>query len=326
MVLTIINECNRACPYCFQGEFTRRPRRMMSAADVDRLCRFFALGRPGGPASVSLLGGETTLHPELFELADVIRGYAPEMVIFLLTNLTCDLEMTREMVRRDLRLLVNVAPASNNTTAQQEAVARNLAYLADEARVYYSLAVTITAPDEPFDYLYDILQRDGARYVRSLRLGFSSPGLDFSNVFVKEMLPEYGEKYREVAIRAHQINPRMLLTNECAVNLCLFSSPAFRELSGVVKEFHLECSAPNMDVLPDFSTHWCFAFQNVPEMRIANIFECRDVAHLRHELWLRMLRLLATVEPMCEHRTCARISCTGPCPAHNYYRKYVASE
>ena len=324
MVLTIINKCNRSCPYCFEGTFTRDPRQQMSVADVDRICRFFGVGSPNGPTSVSLMGGEPTLHPELFELVDTIRGYAPGIVVFLLTNLICELDMVREIVAREMRLLVNVAAVAKDAPAQQATVARNLAYISDEARAFHSLAVTITDPAESFDFLYSVLARDGGRCVRNLRFGLAVPGMDFGNRFVNDFTPAYGEKYREVVVRSHQFNPRMLLTNECAVNLCLFSDAIYDELGTAVRRLRLECDMPNLDIMPDFSSHWCFAFRNVPEMRIDNIFAYRNAAEFREAAWERMVRLLDTTEPMCDHRNCTRIRCRGPCPALNYYRKFLA--
>ena len=324
MVLTIINQCNRDCPYCFEGDFRKRPRQMMTPADVDHLCHFFGVRERPSSASVSLMGGEPTLHPQLFEIVDVIRSHNPTVDIVVLTNLTCTLELTQEMIASHLQLLVNIVEPACNTPEQQEAIDRNLELLLEFPSFFFSVAVTITRPDESFEHLYELLRRDRQGLIRNLRVGIASPGMDFTNVFVKDQRREYGDKYLEVVRTCHQINPRMLFTNECAVNLCLMSEEVYDRLSEIVVSLSPECTRPNLDVLPDFSTHWCFAFQNVPEMRIDNIFRYADVDSVYRELYNRLGQFFTEVPPQCDFSTCEKLVCKGPCHAINYYRRYVA--
>ncbi len=317
MVLVIINSCNRDCPFCFEGEFRHGPQQRMSLADVEALCRFFRIAESSTDEAVSLLGGEPTLHPELLDIIDLIGDHCPGKRILLLTNLTCERELLAELLMRRVSLLVNIVEPALNTPAQQAAIDDNLALLSEAPNIVYSAATTIHALDQDFGFFYEFLRRDRLRQVYNVRLGLSAPGFQFGNEFAREMTSAWGEKYLEVARGIHRVNPMIGLSGECPVNLCQVAPEAYAELVPHVAFLKSVCAEPNLDILPDFSTHWCFGTRHLPGMVIDNIFDYPNEAALRAELNRRRVDLLRQMGVRCDHATCDRLGCHGPCLALN---------
>jgi len=326
MNLAITNVCNRDCPYCFEGAFRAPPRREMSLSDVDALCRFFRIAERAPPACVTLLGGEPTQHPEVLDIVALIQSHNSQLPITLLTNLLCDSSLLDRLLRRCIGMLVHVTNPVNNTAEQQAQLAENFEFLRQFRAYQFSLAVTIVRPDDDFEFLYDLLRGDELRQICNVRLGTSTPGLGFSNAFVRDFSEQFGEKYLEILGQCHRINPQLRFTNECPVNLCLMSEDVFERVEKLVDCLELECECPNMDILPDFSTHWCFAFQDVPELRVDNIFDYPDIETVTEVLEQKYRRFLATLRPQCDFEHCGKLRCRGPCPALNYYRQVVSRD
>jgi len=320
MVLTITSECNRQCPYCFEGAFRDGPKQSMSLADVDALCQFVRLSERRPPIHVTLLGGEPTLHPDLLDIIDLVRSHNGYLPILLLTNLTCSSEVLDEVLRRGVEVMANVAHPQHSSAEQQRQIDRNQRRLASSLGIQYTVAVTISDPDESFEHLYRMLGSELGRGISHLRIGIAAPGLDFTNVFADGLCERFGNKYLEIVDTCHRIDPRLTFGNECAVNLCLMNERVYDRLERVVDHLGLVCMHPNFDILPDFSTHWCFALHGIPELRIDNIFDYPGIESVEAELAARFRRFSAALPPQCDFAHCDRLHCRGPCPALNYYR------
>ena len=291
----------------------------MSLSDIDRLCEFYHLSsRPPG-YRVTLLGGEPTLHPELLSIIDRVRAHNPTVEIALLTNLTCEPGLVQQLVARRVGLLVNIVPREINSPEQQRAIDRNLDLLRHVTGLLFGLSVTIVSSSDDFGYVHDCLRADNGTHVWGLRIGLSCPGVDFGNDFIRSFSQRYGRRYAELVTTCHRINPRLDFVNECAVNLCLLSEGVYRRLSRIVGRLNLVCGEPNLDILPDFSTQWCYALRGVPALRIDNIFDYADSEAVGAELMGRMSGFLTGLRPHCAHRHCKEILCKGPCPAYSLF-------
>jgi organic radical activating enzyme len=319
MVLVINNTCDRDCPFCFEGEFRHGPRQLMSVDDVDVLCGFFRIAQSPPDEVATLLGGEPTLHPDLLEIVDLIRDHCPNKQVLLLTNLACERELLAELLMRRVKLLVNIVPPELNTPKQQAAIDANIAMLSDAPSYVYATAVTISDLDQDFGFFYEVLRRDRHRQIFNVRVGLSAPGFGFANEFARDMRPAWGEKYLELVRQVHRINPMISVGNECAVNLCMMRPDTYAELVSHVGYLSTVCTKPNLDILPDFSTHWCFGSRHLPGMRIDNIFDYPDETALILELNQRRVDLMREMGMQCDHGACDTLRCHGPCLALNYF-------
>jgi sulfatase maturation enzyme AslB (radical SAM superfamily) len=319
MVLVINNTCNRDCPFCFEGDFRHGPAQMMSVDDLDVLCGYFRIAQSSPDDRVTLLGGEPTLHPQLLEIVDLIRDHCPNKQVLLLTNLACERELLAELLMRRVNVLVNIVPPELNTPEQQAAIDANIDMLSEAPGCIYAAAVTIASLDQDFGFFYDVLRRDRHHQIFNVRVGLSAPGYEFGNEFVADQRPEWGEKYLEVVRQMHRINPMISVGNECAVNLCMMRPETYAELAPHVGYLSAVCTQPNLDILPDFSTHWCFGSRHLPGMRIENIFDYPDEQALIRELNQRRVDLMREMGMQCDHAECDTLRCHGPCLALNYY-------
>ncbi|NOZ20424.1 MAG: radical SAM protein [Planctomycetes bacterium] len=323
MILCITNQCNRDCDYCFEGGFKQGPRRMMSVEDVRRICEFAHFARiPMAP--VNIMGGEPTRHPQVIDILRLLRQLNPTADICLLTNLLCDPPLLQPLAGLHLRCLANVGGYPGYSAEERERLHRNLILLRND-RVFrsVSLAVTITRPDEDFEFLYEILRQDKPpSTIGGIRIGISCPGLDFANQFPEDFSPDLGEKYLEIVVECHRIRPLLAFRNECPVNLCMMSEATVARLTPAVEHLTGPCQG-NPDILPGFSTHWCFAFEGVPEMRIESLFAYRNMAEVHAALRAKRRELESGLDPQCDAGQCKIVRCPGPCPAIRYYRQYV---
>lgn len=322
MILCITNKCNRNCDFCFEGSFKKDPEQRMSVADVHRICEFTKLSQARSPC-VTVMGGEPTLHPQMIQIVDLIQEINPRADVRLLTNLLCEPDLLRDLAARRTGGLVNVGGFAGYSQKEQELVRSNLALLRQNRFFRQTfLAVTIVEENQDFGFLYDILEQDQPRSISGIRVGISAPGTDFANRFPHEFSLGYGEKYLEVVERCHRIDPLLAFTNECFVNMCMMSERIHARMERVVGGFTKSCQG-NLDLLPDFSTHWCFAFQGVPEMRIRNIFDYKDITDVYHTLCRKAIQLEQSLGRQCDTTNCRSIECPGPCIAIKYFRKHM---
>jgi len=318
MILCITNQCNRRCDFCFEGAFRDGPEQMMSVEDVERICRFARYGRAYGPG-VAVMGGEPTLHPDLLRILAFLRQQNRSAKIQILTNLLCDEDILRPMTPLAIDCLVNVGGFPTYSSGEQERVLSNLSLLR-ENRIFSMvwLAVTITDGEQDFGFLYDLLEADRPKGIRGIRIGISAPGMGFANEFPREFSPSYGAKYLEVVERCHRIRPSLGFANECPVNMCMVPEDIVARLERVVKNLNNPCTG-NFDILPDFSTHWCFAFEGVPEMSVENIFRYQEMREVHAVLRSKAVDMDRALDVGCDSRGCSSLGCRGPCLAWRYY-------
>ncbi|MEW6359592.1 MAG: radical SAM protein [Planctomycetota bacterium] len=320
--LCIISRCNCGCDFCYAGVLRDGPEQMMSVEDVVRILNFAGLSHLRGPR-VTISGGEPTLHPQIVEIIGEIRRENSTANIRLLTNLTCSRELLSRLRPLGIGCVANVAGYPGYSTAQQETVRSNLAFLRENrAFQWFWLAVTISDAEQDFGFLYDLLSEDRPRAIDALRLSISTPGQGFANRFPEGSFPRLGEKYLEIVERCHQIRPFFTYVNECFVDMCMMSEGIYAKLDPVVMNLRKYC-AGSFDILPDFSMHWCFAFAGVPEMGIGNIFAYRSLAEAQAALQAKAGEMLRALDRQCDTIRCVNVSCPGPCPAVLYYRKFI---
>lgn len=316
MILTVTNVCNRRCSYCFEGPFLGQPAKHMTPDDIHKLMEF------GGKNEQrhTIIGGEPTCHPHIIQLVDVIRRYSPIPPLFLSNGLGRK-DIMEQLLRRGLRFLININHIDKYTDAQWATLQQNLNLLTDCGE--FGISTTITKPEDDFSIVYDMLRTRIGQGVRHVRLGISTPGWGFGNDFPREFARGYGQAYLRLIQTIHRINPLIEFNNECAVNLCLMEAEVYDKVVPIVNNLKLRCGTGNPDILPDMSTHWCFAAHGIPELTIKNIFDYQNMNHVVWELQRRERQLQNELGSRCEHGSCDSLRCKGPCVIYNYFRGRV---
>jgi len=319
MLFVINTQCNRDCSYCFEGELRRQqPPRMMTVEDIHRIARW------AGPSYMfenNVLGGEPTLHPQLIPIMDAIGKYGNRSPV-LLTNGVGEPEVMRELAKRPIRFLVNLNHLDAYSDAEKDRLMTNLDILRGSFVKSILLSVTMVDPEDDFSILFDILRSPLGENVASVRLGVCSPGNEFANPFPREFSHEIGKAYTRFVTTVHRIQPNILVSNECALNGCMVDEPTALRLKGLVNKFEINCKGGNFDILPDFSTHWCYGAQSIPELRVDNIFDFQNMDHLYWHMFHAKERLQWSLGSQCDHAKCDFLGCHGPCVVQNYYRKH----
>ena len=305
MNLLITNECSRRCPFCFLGDFKDGPRQEMPLQNIQRL-----LDTPDFSETyvcecgelhwrqILIMGGEPTLHSQFAEIIGLCLTRSrktgrykyiktPATDLAVLTNGIMDADKAELIV--GCNRLVNI---NEDYTDQERVQLFSSIQIWEQGEVFYSASLTITRPDQDFSFFTDIIR--GAKKIKCVRLGISTPGRGFDNdsPFVRgEESPEYGEAYLRAIEEIKGVRPDgIIFRNECCLNDRLAEERTYRKiLSHRVLMMKKVCFLPNMDILPDMSTYWCPAVS--AELALSNVFEYGDLGLAKAELFRRFYDL-----------------------------------
>jgi organic radical activating enzyme len=322
LTLNIINKCNQRCSWCFQGDWKKGPVKMMSLENAEKLLNWKEWD-DGFMKAVFILGGEPTLHPRLLDILDLIHRFNANILKNLLTNLTCDTRLLEELIARKVVFFVNVDQFEpTNNTANREKILENLDSLNGIANenFKYNVSVTVSEPDKDFTFLYDILRRSHGK-IYNIRVAPSCIGVDFQNQFQTDSTDAYYNKVLQVMEKCREIDPAVRFSSECPANGCMISRELYAKLKHYQYDLRFVCGdpEPNVDILPDMSCHWCYALENVPEMRIDNVFAYPSYNRMVEALYGLKENFDRKYPPRCHRENCSHQLCSGPCPALNYY-------
>lgn len=322
MSLIIINKCNQSCPWCFEGRWKNEPISMMDLETVKRLIRW-KNWNDGSIPILFLLGGEPTLHPKLIDIIEYVKGYNQKIRIALLTNLTCDLDLMQKLISRNVIFFINIDQYDEgNSSENYQRISRNLDYLNDNTKdnFYYNISSTVSSLVKSFDFAYNIIKR-GKDKIYNFRIAPSCVGYEYNNVFQKNLDSSYYLKTLEVIQNSRKINKHLHFSSECATNGCMLSKNIQNELKTYDYNIRFECGIPepNADILPDLSSHWCFAFHNNPELSIKNVFDYPDYGSMIKVLRNRYEICNLKYKRQCNYKNCNHSECQGYCIALRYY-------
>lgn len=322
MNVVLTNKCNQKCSWCFEGNWKKGSVKEMSLEDIKKLLAWKTWDDGIFPV-IYLLGGEPTLHPNLIDILDMITDYNQKISKFLLTNLTCDRNLLIELVKRKVVIFANIDQFEpNNNVANQQVILDNLNYLnKNTSKGYqYNISATVSHPEKDFKFLYDILE-NGKDKIYNLRLAQSCIGFEYNNIFQKEKEDLYFETTLKVLKECRRIKPSLHISAECSVNSCMISDEMFDALNHMgygLRRSTCGLPEPNADIMPDMSCHWCFAFENIPDMKIKNVFDYPNYKSMLNEMQKNYYKFIKKYNSYCIHEKCSNESCR-PCAALNYY-------
>ena len=322
MGLTIINKCNQKCSWCFEGTWKSGETQIMSLENIKRLLEWKDWSDGFTPV-IFILGGEPTLHPQLLDILDLITNHNPKISKMLLTNLTCDNMLLEEVLKRKVVIFANIDQFEpDNNVRNQSKILANLDYLNTNTGngFQYNISATVSSLEKDFSFLYDILE-NGRDKINNLRLAPSCVGFEYKNQFQKNFGDEYFYKVFEVLTECLKIKPDLHLSTECAINGCMINHKLYEELKNIGYNLRYVCGEPepNADILPDMSSHWCFALKGIPEMSINNVFDYPDYNSMIDTLRAKYMEFSKKYECKCNVMDCENELCKGPCTALNYY-------
>lgn len=326
MGLTIINKCNQKCSWCFEGAWKSGTTQIMSLKNIRRLMEWKDW-EDGFTPVVFILGGEPTLHPQLLDIFDLITEYNHRISKMLLTNLTCDNALLEELLNKKAVIFANIDQFEpDNNVKNQSKILSNLNYLntKTDRNFQYNISATVSSLEKDFTFLYEIL-KSGKDKIYNLRLAPSCIGFEFKNQFQKSFGDEYFNKVFEVLTECLKIKPDLHLSTECAINGCMINGELFTKLKNIGYNLRYSCGEPepNADILPEMSSHWCFAMKGIPELSINNVFDYANYNSMIDALSKKYREFSKKYTHCCNIGNCGYEQCKGPCAALNYYKNIL---
>lgn len=255
--LLLTNRCVRSCPYCFASRELSTPASSdyVSWEDLVFVADFL---EGSGEHSISLLGGEPTVHPDFVDMVLYLREREFDITVFtsgvLAENKLKDVaEYLRAIPPGPLNFVCNL-----NDPEQTPAPAREqekLHHFLTELGPWITPGFNIYRPDFRLEFIFELVGQYGLQ--RHLRLGLAHPIPGAENSHIKaawyrqvvEQLCTHREGFEHLRIK-----PGF----DCGFPLCQFKDDELgwlRRLCGEGMSF--ECGAP-IDIGPDMGVYRCF--------------------------------------------------------------------
>lgn len=272
MNIALTTECNNHCPFCFQNNLHKNPQEM----SLDNLNKLIEWGKQSFPGSVSILGGEPTLHSKFKEAFEIIYNGFFFAEILLITNLLGPSEVFHYLSHyNNLHYLVNISYDEN----KKDLFFKNLEIIKDTGS---SLAISITLSSNTqlnMKYITRLISliQDYSQ-IKEIRVGLECPqsydfdfleyNYDNEILYLIEELPKYDH-----GIYVHF---------DCPITLCQLSNKIVNKINCGETIFqpkiNFKCPQPCIDVMPDLSSRYCFSSSD--DFKIDNILDHKDETYL----------------------------------------------
>jgi radical SAM protein with 4Fe4S-binding SPASM domain len=310
----LTQRCVRSCPYCFAKKHmgSAIPDDIIAWEDIVYIADLLI---ESGNRSISLLGGEPTLHPDFSEIVLYLNARGLHTHVFTSGIMS---ESTFATVKAKLGKLpktlltwvCNVNDPSQSPQSELRLVRRFLSDFSTQA----SLGFNIYAPDFDLRFLIDYINAFGLE--RHIRLGLAHPIPGEMNQYLrKEDLPRMAQKIMDVLpdMRRFKIEPGF----DCGFPYCMFNDEQIGKLYAVMRERLRFSCGPAIDISPDMSVWSCFPLSNVSKRSLYEFNSIHEV-HEHYEDMGRRIRMEASGLfeecDTCPHRE--QGLCSGGCLAH----------
>jgi len=301
--------CNSRCGCCFGAGVVRHvdtgKGRFMSMADFTFVLDF---ARRSEIETLSLLGGEPTLHPQFADILGLTADAGFNLKLF--TNGIMSEENSRSVAgypNGPRAVLVNVTSFTDYDPKQKAAVTRTLDICAPHAALGYTLH------DERTDFTFLESLLDNHNVCRTLRLGIALPSATRSNRFVDPS--QYEQLSTNIVALAQTCEKHDVLVElDCGFLLCMFSDQQLGQLTRAGVTLRFECS-PIVDVGPDLQCWPCYPLYHLFRADLRD-FSVRADAVSFFEDKMRSYRSFGVKQECAECRLLRRRQCAGGCLAH----------
>lgn len=310
----LTQKCVRSCPYCFA-------KKHMSDSVPDdiltweNLIYIADLLEISGEKSISLLGGEPFLHPNVIDFILYLLERKFHVAVFTSGILASDVLLKAEeyLLRRplsDLSFICNVNDPKKSSFSETENVKRFLSSFGHIITLSYNIYRT----DFNMDFLYQYINKYGLK--RHLRLGLAHPIPGTNNSCIKP---------KDFKLLATNLIENLSLSNDlnieagfdCGFPLCIFSDEDIGKLYKINKGQLSFCCGPAVDIGPDMSVWSCFPLSQYNKKSLFEFDSFKDI----HEYFINIHKIIKNetkgVFPECD--TCSHYYnnlCSGGCLAH----------
>jgi len=323
--LLLTEKCVRSCPYCFaSAHMARSNNEGLSWDNLMYVADFIAAS---GEKSISVLGGEPTLHPHFvdYTLYLIERGF--NVVVFtsgIMTEQTLEDAASALLTipRDNLRFVCNINdPEQTGTTqAEQQAAECFLSVFGPRTSVSFNIYRT----DFQLDYALGCVNRFGMdRYIR-LGLAHPIPGTQNACVPPDRMGDVFIQLTKYMDIVEHN---RIHVGFDCGFPMCKINDELLvRLIRSSFGGLRFIC-CPAVDIGPDLSLWCCFPLSGFHKRSLFDFNSLQEV----HDYYRKLIDMvhveIAGIYNECDG--CRQRDdgiCSGGCHAHLLQRILMAPQ
>jgi radical SAM protein with 4Fe4S-binding SPASM domain len=264
-----------------------------------------ALMKRSNLPTVTLLGGEPTLHPQFEEIVNYLFAVGLNVRIF--TNGIIEeqkLEFLKNTEPKRMSLIVNVNHPDECDPSQLQQTLRTLEALPDKT----GLGVNFYRKDLDLGFALELTKRFGL--YRYIRLGLAQPIYGVDNTYIP--ISEYASVAQPIVDFARECDRfDVALEFDCGFTMCMFSNEQLGSLLSSGSSFSFTCPTV-VDIGPDLDVWHCFPLSTIMNAKLGD-FDTRDeiVAYYsRKTAFYRSIGALSACKS-CKHLR--RGFCAGGC-------------
>lgn len=256
--LILTTSCVRACPYCFARHAMATTAESGSIMSWENLVHAASFARSSGLRSLSLLGGEPSLHPDFVDMLAFLLDFGLELTVFTCGIMTAPRrEALTALLRRESPERISFVVNLNDPALHppQEGEGEALEAFLEACGPWCAAGHTLGAEAGDPAFLFPMILRHSMQ--RSLRLGLAQPivaakgGAHLSS----EEIPRVVTRFMDCAPTLARLGIRPSL--DCGFPLCAFTDEQLGRLVRLGAELRFHCQAA-VDVWPDMSVFHCY--------------------------------------------------------------------
>lgn len=314
MNLMINTYCNFRCPYCFAQ--TEMKTNTVKNINLENFKTYLDFLKQNDERNVRLIGGEPSLHPQFFELLDIIIAYDCFSSVLVFSNFSFPFEFAQKIVEYSDEIFIEFLPNINNNPQFLPIIERNLDYLSmcipDAVR---RISINIFDPKQDMSFWEDIITKYN---IADIRWSITVPNMKLSKDFnFKEYFHSFQPILKEMLTWATKYN----VTFSCDCNnppICAYDEDFISFAMKIDPSFFgsFACDGSALDVTPELDIIGCFGCDKFkhPLAEFETFDEILDLLHMEEDS-------LRKTPPQKECLSCPRHARTGLYCACLGYRK-----
>ncbi len=257
--ISLTNECNRACSYCFAVKTKTNDSEKNSFMTLHLFENILDFIERSGIRQVRLMGGEPTLHPEFSQIIEKVIVRHLDLVVFSNGFLSEAVVQLLEQIPNDqATILINTAIPGESLPEELRRQRNTFRRLGSNIM----LGVNIHNRQQEFDFLISLIHK--YNLIPKVRLGLAHPAPGETNHFLQpKFYPVIGEKICSFSKSARQNG--IEIEFDCGFVHCMFPHD-ISELTGKNPQDIGQRCNPIPDILPDVNVLSCYPLHGLGEI------------------------------------------------------------
>lgn len=315
MNLSITNECNRRCEYCFQKSWylanKKENIKEMSLETIEKIINM----TPEHMSHIKILGGEPLLYSNIFELFEIFKNH--KKYITFISNITIDNNKFKTIVNNYNDVISSWLINTDYPEQHKKIFKNNLSLLKKCEDISFSTTLLPNTNKiiQSANRILDLLELLNNKDNISIRVSPMSPNhinkdfYEYSLDIIKFIELIWSKGLRTISFDCP--------LNSCEIHPELFNM--FDRNSNYIDYTNKQCSGCGaFDILVDNSVIYCSSTYNT--IRLENIFDYDSIESAQRAMHLQWKKYWKNNKMNCEYKTCEYFNpayCQGLCPAKN---------